>query len=175
MSTFCSSTALYLFFFSKSYQAQLCEIFLGRILINLKLLAFSISYFNPYPSFTVDVLPARAYKSSSLQYWVGIIIGCVVVIALIALVLLCCCRRRKGSKLKKKAGDMEVSHRGVSSQAPPPPYYTVGRDNKAMDGSLPNGIEDPSKTAIYGSQQPFTYGPVPGQMPNNQQNNGESL
>ncbi|KAF2362074.1 Immunoglobulin-like domain [Trinorchestia longiramus] len=117
----------------------------------------------------VDVLPARAIKSSGLQYWVGIVIGCVVVFALIAIVVMCCCRHRKGSKLKKKAGDMEVSHRGVSSQAPPPPYYTVGRDNKAMDGSLQNGMEDGSKAAIYTSQQPFTYGQVP---PNQQNNNG---
>ncbi|KAA0198428.1 hypothetical protein HAZT_HAZT007763 [Hyalella azteca] len=128
----------------------------------------------------VDVLPARAYKSSGLQYWVGIIIGGIMALALIALILLCCCRRRKGSKLKKKAGEMEVAHRGVSSQAPPPPYYTVGRDNKAMDGSLQNGIEDVSKPSIYNSQQPFTYGQMPpsiGYMDNSysNSNNGGSV
>uniref|UniRef100_A0A2P2HYG8 Hemicentin-1-like n=1 Tax=Hirondellea gigas TaxID=1518452 RepID=A0A2P2HYG8_9CRUS len=121
----------------------------------------------------VDVLPARAYKSSSLQYWVGIIIGCVVAASLIALILVCCCRRRANSrKLKKKSADMEVSHRGVSSQAPPPPYYTVGRDNKAMDGSLQNGLEETTKAAMYGSQQPYGYGQNNGSLPPNPHNTG---
>ena len=69
---------------------------------------------------------------------------------------------------------MEVAHRGVSSQAPPPPYYTVGRDNKAMDGSLQNGIEDVSKAALYGAQQPYSYTHNNGAMPQQQQqHNGE--
>ena len=57
---------------------------------------------------------------------------------------------------------MEVANRGVSSQAPPPPYYTVGRENKAMD---PNGSDDVSKAALYNSQQPYNYGTNTGTMP----------
>lgn len=69
---------------------------------------------------------------------------------------------------------MEVSHRGVSSQAPPPPYYTVGRDNKAMEGSLQNGIEEVSKAALYGAQQPYSYTQNNGAVSPAQQHNGES-
>ena len=42
-------------------------------------------------------------------------------------------------------------------QAPPPPYYTVGLENKRMEGSIDNGIDEPDKSALYGSQQYHSY------------------
>lgn len=42
-------------------------------------------------------------------------------------------------------------------QAPPPPYYTVGLDNKGLTGSVDTGLDDPSKTPIYTSQQYHGY------------------
>lgn len=117
----------------------------------------------------VDVLPTAPYQSSSMQYWIGIIIGCVLAFAVFVLIVFCCChKRQQHAKAKKKAAQMEVASHGVSSQAPPPPYYTVGRDNKAMDPSLQN--DDVSKTPLYTTQQPFTYGPNNGTLPN--QHNG---
>ncbi|KAK8741081.1 hypothetical protein OTU49_002485 [Cherax quadricarinatus] len=93
----------------------------------------------------------------SMQYMVAIIVGCVVFVALVALIFLCCCCRHRNNKLKNKTADMEVSHRVVTQQAPPPPYYTVGMDNKGLDGSMDTGLDDPSKTAIYSSQQYHNY------------------
>lgn len=57
-------------------------------------------------------------------------------------------------------------------QAPPPPYYTVGMDNKGLDGSMDTGLDDPSKTAIYSSQQYHNY-TQNGHINNAQNNNGE--
>ncbi|XP_071537068.1 hemicentin-2 [Panulirus ornatus] len=107
----------------------------------------------------VDYLPAVPHQAVSMQYMVAIIVGCVVVVALVVLVFICCCCRRRNNKLKNKTAVMEVSHRGVvTQQAPPPPYYTVGMDNKGLDGSMDTGLDDPSKTAIYSSQQYHNYG-----------------
>nr|XP_053645436.1 hemicentin-1-like [Cherax quadricarinatus] len=105
----------------------------------------------------VDYLPPVPSQSMSMQYMVAIIVGCVVFVALVALIFLCCCCRHRNNKLKNKTADMEVSHRVVTQQPPPPPYYTVGMDNKGLDGSMDTGLDDPSKTAIYSSQQYHNY------------------
>lgn len=60
----------------------------------------------------------------------------------------------------------------LNPQAPPPPYYTVGMDNKGMDGSMDTGLDDPSKTAIYSSQQYHNYSQN-GHINNTPNNNGE--
>ncbi|XP_063585108.1 hemicentin-2-like [Penaeus indicus] len=120
----------------------------------------------------VDHLPPIPSQSMSMQYMVAIIIGCVVFVAIVALVFICCCCRRRNSKLKNKTADMEVSHRGVvAQQAPPPPYYTVGMDNKGLDGSMDTGLDDPSKTGIYSSQQYHNYNQN-GHVNNGHNNNG---
>ncbi|ROT74728.1 putative hemicentin-1 [Penaeus vannamei] len=81
-------------------------------------------------------------------------------------------QERRNSKLKNKTADMEVSHRGVvAQQAPPPPYYTVGMDNKGLDGSMDTGLDDPSKTGIYSSQQYHNYNQN-GHVNNAHNNNG---
>ncbi|XP_076065499.1 hemicentin protein echinoid [Oratosquilla oratoria] len=100
----------------------------------------------------VDTLPARAPKRMSMQYMVAIIVSSVVFVAIVALVFICCCCRKRNSKLKNKTAEIDVSHRGVvTQQAPPPPYYTVGMDNKGMENSTDGGLDDPSKHAIYNS------------------------
>ena len=70
-------------------------------------------------------------------------------------------------KKKRKASKLNVDNRGVSSQAPPPPYYSVGRDNKGLDGSLTNGVDDVSKAPLYNAQHGYSYGPNNG-LPQNQ-------
>ena len=44
-------------------------------------------------------------------------------------------------------------------------------DNKGLDGSMDTGLDDPSKTAIYSSQQYHNY-PQNGHINNAQNNNG---
>ncbi|XP_045128409.1 hemicentin-1-like isoform X1 [Portunus trituberculatus] len=121
----------------------------------------------------VDYRPSMPTQTMSMQYMVAIIVGCVVFVALVALIFICCCCcRRRNNKLKNKTADMEVSHRSVvTQQAPPPPYYTVGMDNKGLDGSMDTGLDDPSKTAIYSSQQYHNYSQN-GHINNAQNNNG---
>lgn len=120
----------------------------------------------------VEYLPPVPSQAMSMQHMVAIIVGCVVFVAVVALVFICCCCRRRNSKLKNKTADMEVSHRGVvTQQAPPPPYYTVGMDNKGLDGSMDTGLDDPSKTAIYSSQQYHGYNQN-GHINSGQNNNG---
>lgn len=121
---------------------------------------------------TVEYLPPVPSQAMSMRHMVAIIVGCVTFVAVVALISLCYCCHRRNSKLKNKTADMEVSHRGVvTQQAPPPPYYTVGMDNKALDGSMDTGLDDPSKTAIYSSQQYHNYNQN-GHINNGQNNNG---
>lgn len=63
---------------------------------------------------------------------------------------------------------------GSLFQAPPPPYYTVGMDNKGLDGSMDTGLDDPSKTGIYSSQQYHNYNQN-GHVNNAHNNNGKTL
>ncbi|XP_064112028.1 hemicentin-2-like isoform X2 [Macrobrachium nipponense] len=120
----------------------------------------------------VDELPDVPYQAMAMEHLVAIIVGCVTFVAVVALVFICCCCRRRNNKLKNKTADMEVSHRGVvTQQAPPPPYYTVGMDNKGLDGSVDTGLDDPAKTAIYSSQQYHNYNQN-GHINNGQNNNG---
>lgn len=117
---------------------------------------------------TVDVLPIQE-APSAMSMVVAVVVGCVVFIAVLALVLLCCCCRRRNTKLKKKQAELEAEHRGVST-APPPPYYTVGMDNKGLEGSLDNGLNANSgKQDIYASQH-YNYNTP--HINNTQNNNG---
>ncbi|CAL4088411.1 unnamed protein product, partial [Meganyctiphanes norvegica] len=116
----------------------------------------------------VDTLPSHAGAGQATSYTVIIVIVVLVCLAAIVIAVICFCCRRKNAKLKKKHQEIEVAHRGVNSQAPPPPYYTVGLDNKALDGSNDTGLDDPGKTAIY-SQQQYNNCPI-----NSYNNNGVS-
>ncbi|CAL4133836.1 unnamed protein product, partial [Meganyctiphanes norvegica] len=115
----------------------------------------------------VDILPAQAGAGEATSSTVVIVVIVLVCLAVVVIGVICFCRKHKNAKLKKKHQDMEVSHRGVNSQnAPPPPYYTIGLDNKALDGSMDTGLDAPAKAAIY-SQQQYNNGPI-----NNYNNNG---
>ncbi|CAL4088052.1 unnamed protein product [Meganyctiphanes norvegica] len=103
------------------------------------------------PAKRVDVLPV-VEEPSAMSMTVAVIVGCLVFIAVLALVLLCCCCRRRNTKLKKKEAELEAEHRGVST-APPPPYYTVGMDNKGLEGSIDNGLNaNNGKQDVYAPQ-----------------------
>lgn len=83
----------------------------------------------------VSSVPAKAHISARVPYVIGGVVSGVVILLCVGLILMFCCCRKK--KVVKK--DYEMA-RGTTDA--PPPYYTNGMENKAMERTIEDTLKN---------------------------------
>ncbi|XP_055386183.1 hemicentin-1-like [Condylostylus longicornis] len=99
---------------------------------------------------------------------IAIIVSCIVFALFVGLLLMFCRCKRNQSKKSAAAKDYEMDSVRPSivaqqNQAPPPYYPASGLDNKALEHSMDLALSmEDQKTAVYASQNGFSYHPNTG-------------
>jgi len=95
----------------------------------------------------------------------GVVSGIVLLLCFALILIFCCCRKKK--VVKKDYG----TGRGHQTEVVPPPYYSKGMENKALERNM-DLMEDTMKNFNHGQNGYITYN---GHVPNGNGGNSKTI